>query len=158
MRKRWIFGAVMVTAAAVVAGTRASSPAGAPSLATPDVKAPLHADSKEMEAGLVDLTLAYSREDIRAVRAGIDRLDAACRKLDDKDSVFPHDIVVQDMALHRVLDRGRAVLRDEGLVRFDEIAIWAVKSCGRCHAVARREGLLPPSPEASPAPSAPPGR
>lgn len=158
MRKTGLFwAAVLAVGAAAVAGA-AAAPPGAAASAAPDVKTPLHADAKGLEQGLLDLTLAYSREDIPAVGAGLDRMDAACRKLDDNDTTFPREIVVQDMALHRVLRRGHEVLRDEGLRRFEEITIWMVKSCGRCHTVARREGLLPPKPEASPAPSAAPSR
>ena len=104
----------------------------------------VHRDARAMRETLVEVTMALLRDDAKAIRAGLDRMEAACRSLGNEDrEVFDSGIVNLDQALHRTL-AGTRESSGAGDVdaTFDEF-LWTQKTCRRCHAHAREVGLLP---------------
>jgi hypothetical protein len=134
----------MVVAALVLLG------AAPQATRTPDVEpaqerpAPLHSDVAALERAVVDTTLAFVREDCKAAREALLRLDAGCRRLSlDESPAPPQDVRLYDQAFHKTIDLAREFLMGEQLERAFDQFVWAQRACRTCHDMARADGLMP---------------
>lgn len=105
---------------------------------------PVHRDARALEDGVLEATRAFLREDAAAFRAGLDRMDAATRRLDrEADAAYAPDLITYERAFHVTLDRAREfVARGDLENAFHQFA-WVQRACITCHALAREQGLLP---------------
>ncbi len=117
--------------------------------ASPDVASQteprrVHSDGKALAAALLEVTAALLRDDAKAARPALDRMEEACRRLPpEEDEFFESGMISLDRALHRVLAGSREYsgAGDAGRT-FDEF-VWVQRTCRQCHSLAREQGLLP---------------
>ncbi len=104
----------------------------------------VHSDGKALAVALLDVTAALLRDDGKAARLALDRMEKACRQLAPEESEdFGSGIITLDRALHKVLSGSREYSGAGEVERtFDEFT-WVQRTCRQCHALARDEGLLP---------------
>lgn len=97
-----------------------------------------HSDGKAAEQAVLDATLAFLREDLKAARPALDRIEAACRRLreDDREAYGP-EVVSYDRAFHAALDASREMAGSGDLQRSWEQFMWVTKGCRGCHELAR---------------------
>jgi hypothetical protein len=97
-----------------------------------------HTDGKAAEQAVLDATLAFLREDLKAARPALDRIEAACRRLGDDDrETYGPEVVSYDRAFHTALDVSREMAGSGNLQRSWEQFMWVTKGCRGCHEVAR---------------------
>ena len=104
----------------------------------------LHTDGKALAAALLDVTAALLRDDGKAARLALDRMEESSRRLPPEEAEsFGSGMITLDRALHKVLSGSREYSGAGEVERtFDEF-IWVQRTCRQCHALAREEGLLP---------------
>lgn len=105
-----------------------------------------HPDGAALEQAVLDATLAFLREDLKAARPALDRMDAGCRRMRE-DDVEAHgsELVAYDRAFHSALDLSREMATAGNMQRSWEQFMWVTKGCRGCHAIARAG---PPPPKA----------
>jgi hypothetical protein len=104
----------------------------------------VHVDGKALAEATIEVTAALLRDDAKAARSALDRMEKACRRLaPEEDEFFGASVIYHDKALHKVLNGSREYSGAGLLDRtFDEF-IWVQRTCRQCHTAAREEGLLP---------------
>ena len=104
----------------------------------------VHKNGKALAEGLLEVTAALLRDDAKAARTALDRMEEACRRLPpEEDEFFGSGILILDRALHKVLSGSREYSGAGEVERaFDEF-VWVQRTCRQCHALAREQGLLP---------------
>ena len=104
----------------------------------------VHSDGKALAEALLEVTAALLRDDAKAARPALDRMEEACRRLPpEEDEFFESGMITLDRALHKVLTGSREYSGAGELERtFDEF-IWVQRTCRQCHALAKEQGLLP---------------
>ncbi len=104
----------------------------------------VHSDGKALAGALLEVTAALLRDDPKAARLALDRMEEACRTLaPEEDEFFGSGMITLDRALHKVLAGSREYSGAREVERtFDEF-IWVQRTCRQCHALAREQGLLP---------------
>lgn len=97
-----------------------------------------------MERETLRVVRAFLRDDPETAQAALERLDASCRRLaPEEDERFGAGARTLDQALHRVVGNAIEYAGAGQTERaFDEF-VWAQRTCRRCHALAREQGLLP---------------
>ncbi len=104
----------------------------------------LHVDGKALAEALLDVTAALLRDDGKAARLALDRMEEACRRLPPEEAeFFGSGLITLDQALHKVLTGSREYSGAGEVERTFEEFIWVQRTCRQCHALARDEGLLP---------------
>jgi len=127
---RWTRHALLLLLGGCLLGLRAEPPA--PRLPSP------HADGKAEEQAVLDATLAFLREDAKAARPALDRIEAGCRRLREDDvAVYGSELVTYDRAFHVALDVSREMASAGNLERSWEQFMWVTKGCRTCHGIAR---------------------
>jgi hypothetical protein len=87
---------------------------------------------------VLDVTLAFLREDLSAARPALDRIEAGCKRLREDDrEVYGGEILTYDQAFHAALDVSREMASAGELQRSWEQFMWVTKGCRACHALAR---------------------
>jgi hypothetical protein len=95
---------------------------------------------------VLDATLAFLREDLKAARPALDRIESGCRRLREDDrEVYGSELLTYDRAFHAALDMSREMATAGDLPRSWEQFMWVTKGCRACHAIARAG---PPPPKA----------
>jgi len=97
-----------------------------------------HPDGRATEQAVLDVTLAFLREDLSAARPALDRIEAGCKRLREDDrEVYGGEILTYDQAFHAALDVSREMASAGELQRSWEQFMWVTKGCRACHALAR---------------------
>jgi hypothetical protein len=105
---------------------------------------PVHRDTHSLEDGVLDATRGFLREDPAAFRAGLDRMEAATRRLDrEADAAYDSELITYERAFHVTLDRAREFVARGDLDNAFHQFVWVQRSCLTCHQLAREQGLLP---------------
>lgn len=105
-----------------------------------------HPDGKAAEQAVLDATLAFLREDLKAARPALDRIEAGCRRLREDDlATYGSELVSYDRAFHAALDVSREMATAGNAQRSWEQFMWVTKGCRTCHGLARapRPGDVP---------------
>jgi hypothetical protein len=106
----------------------------------PPKAARLHADAAELERALAETIVALSRDDAAAMRAGLDRIERACRRTRD-DEPLPKKVLTFDVAFHLTLDRARELAAAKDVEHAAQQFCWIQSACRKCHAQARQDGI-----------------
>src|SRR5262245_9814529 len=70
--------------------------------------APVHVDAAGIERGVLDATKGLMFGDYAAARAGLDKVEAGCRRVGYDDTpAWPRAMVDADVAMHMALNRAR---------------------------------------------------
>ena len=110
----------------------------------------VHRDPREVLEGTVEAARAYLLEDATAMRAALDRIERATRRLDrERDAALGKDLLVYEQAFHETLDRAREMSGKGDLEKAFNQFVWTQRACVTCHGIARDEGRLPPAPLSS---------
>ena len=113
----------------------------------------VHQPGEQMERALTDTVLACLRDDAAAAFAGMERLEAACRRLSYEDVPPPsRGVLTYDQALHTALDRSKELLRTKHVTEAFDQFVWVMRACRQCHEMARRDATTP-APAPAPAPA-----
>lgn len=124
----------------LLAGLAAEPQSGPARLPSP------HPDGQAAEQAVLDATLAFLREDLKAARPALDRIESSCRRLREDDrETYGSELLTYDRAFHAALDMSREMATAGDLQRSWEQFMWVTKGCRACHALARSG---PPPPKA----------
>jgi hypothetical protein len=139
----------------VALGSLLALPAGSDDAGTASLSsAPrplLHADSAALERSLLDATLGIAKDDTKMLRAGLDGMEKACRRLKDDES-FPREVRNYDSAFHLTLDRARELAGAGDIEHSAQQFCWIESACRKCHEQARKAAIRAPGADKPPAP------
>ena len=97
-----------------------------------------HRDGKATEQAVLEVTLAFLREDLSAARPALDRIEGGCKRLGEDDrAVYGGEVLAYDRAFHAALDVSREMASAGDVQRSWEQFMWVAKGCRVCHAMAR---------------------
>ena len=97
-----------------------------------------HRGGRATEQAVLDVTLAFLREDLAAARPALDRIEAGCKRLGEDDrAVYGGEVLAYDRAFHAALDVSREMASAGDVQRSWEQFVWVSKGCRACHALAR---------------------
>jgi hypothetical protein len=148
---------LLLTATIVAAGPGATPELTAAGAAgdTPR-REPIHGDPVALERATLDATTALLRNDARATREALDRIEAHCRRLmPEEDLTYTKDIVIVDQGMHKPLTLAREEATRGDLDEALNMFVWVLRSCRSCHRLAAEAGKMPSShPPAAAAPPA----
>lgn len=124
---------------ALIAASAAAMVFGAPEPQKPGSTLVFHADPDALERATLDATRALLRSDAAAARSAMDRVEAACRRVEPDESV-PADVREIDVAFHRTLDLAREWATRGDVEKSWDQFYWIPKGCRQCHAAAKKAG------------------
>lgn len=134
--------AALLVPLALFAQAAGRQPAADPESASE--RLPVHRDARSLEDGVLEATRAFLREDPAAFRAGLDRMEAATRRLDrEADAAYDPDLITYERAFHVTLNRAREFVARGDLDNAFHQFVWVQRACVTCHELAREQGLLP---------------
>jgi hypothetical protein len=138
--------ALFLTAMAVAAGPEATPEVAPPGAASTTGREPVHGDAAALERATLDATTALLRNDARATREALDRIESHCRRLmPEEDVVYSKDIVIIDQGMHKPLTLAREEATRGDLDEALNMFVWVLRSCRSCHRVAAEAGVRPAS-------------
>jgi hypothetical protein len=121
-----------------------------------DAPAParVHEDAEGMRRAMGEALDALIRDDAKATRAALDRIEKGCRRVDsDERATLGEKTVTFDVAFHRQLDLARE-LAARGEVEPVLVHFYGVlKGCRGCHLEAAGVRFASPSGSGSPSPA-----
>ncbi|HEX6853135.1 MAG TPA: hypothetical protein VF139_17195 [Candidatus Polarisedimenticolaceae bacterium] len=113
----------------------------------------LHEDAEAMQRAMGAALDALLRNDANGTRAALDRIEAACRRIDqDAKADFGEKTVTFDLAFHRQLDLARELAARGDLEAFGPHFYGVIKGCRGCHLEAAGITFASPSGSGSPTP------
>jgi hypothetical protein len=138
---------VPVAATALLLGVLASVAGDAPA------PAKLHQDSDAMRRAMGEALDALLRDDARGTRSALDRIEAACRRVDPEDrATLGEKTATFDVAFHRQLDLARELAGRGDLEGLGPHFYGLIKGCRGCHAEAAGVRFASPAGSGSPNP------
>ena len=106
----------------------------------------VHSDPADVEAALLDATLAFVYGDMAAAKGAMDRIEKGCRDLSiGTGPEVPERLVSVSRAFRIRLNVARELAAKEQLKLAREQFFWIQRACRDCHVIARENGL--PAPE-----------
>ena len=97
-----------------------------------------HTDPRALEQAVLDATLAFLREDAAAARAALDRVEAGCQRLADRDEAAP-ELRTYDRGFHSAVDIARELATRGNIDESFHHFTWVQRGCRSCHRLAREE-------------------
>lgn len=134
---------VVLMAVLVLPVPASDDPPGESTTAGGEAMPKVHLEPSELVDGAVEAVRAYLLEDAPAMRAALDRIEQATRRLDrERDEALGSDLIIYEQAFHETLDRAReASIRGQLEEAFNQF-VWTQRACVTCHGIARDQGLL----------------
>ena len=113
--------------------------------------APVHIDSKELLSAVEAGARAHVTEDLAAMLAALDRLEAGTRELTEEDkSALGSDLVIYDQAFFATVRKSSEFAREGSLDGSFNQFVWVQRACVVCHGIAREAGMTVEFPAAKP--------